>query len=221
MMNSAIVNVNYPVTLFGGGKVFPEAVDQALGYAPNLFAADGGVRAALDLGHMPEAVIGDFDSIDAATMAQIPQGRLYRISEQHSTDFDKCLRTIAAPLILGVGFTGLRLDHELAAYNTLVRHPAQRCILLGEVDLCFLVPASVQFELPIGTRMSLFPMGACRVDATGLRWPVRGLDMAPDGVIGTSNQVSEAVVHVQVSAPKLLVILPRDCLAAAISALSR
>ncbi len=187
--------------------------------APILFAADGGAKTALEMGHMPEGVIGDLDSLPVEILGRIPADRVYRISEQDSTDFDKCLRSIHAPLILAAGFTGQRLDHELATYSSLLRHPDQRCILLGEVDLCFLAPIMMQIDLPAGTRFSLFPMAPCVANATGLRWPVDGLNMAPDGVIGTSNEVSTGRVTLQVSERKLLVILPRVHLEAVIEAL--
>lgn len=219
-MKSPIVDTNHPITLFGGSKVNNESVDLALGFAPNLVVADGGAQLALRLGLKPQAVIGDFDSVDAASIAQIPPERLFRISEQDSTDFDKCLRHINAPYILAVGFTGRRLDHELAVYNALTRHPDKRCIVLGEVDLCFLAPPDLRLNLPIGTRVSLFPMGACRVTATGLRWSFDGLEMAPDGKTGTSNEMRDERLHVQVSEPKLLMILPIAHLGAVIAALN-
>ena len=218
-MNPPIVDTKYPVTLLGAGKVNSKTVNQALAIAPNLVAADGGAGTAVALGHVPQAVIGDFDSFNQGIIAQIPRDRLHRIKEQDSTDFEKCLRNINAPLILGLGFAGLRLDHELAAYSSLLRHPDQRCILLGEVDLCFLAPIMMQIDLPAGTRLSLFPMAPCVANATGLRWPVDGLNMAPDGVIGTSNEVINGRVTLQVSERKLLVILPRVHLEAVIEAL--
>jgi len=220
MMNPLYIDEKNPVTLLGGGKVIEKVLDQALKAAPILLAADGGAGRALELGHMPKAVIGDMDSLDAQTAAQFPPNHLYRIEEQDSTDFDKCLRSIRAPLILGVGFTGRRLDHELAAYSSLLRHPDQRCILLGEVDMCFLAPVSMRLDLPAGTRISLFPLAPCRVDATGLRWQLKGLMMAPDGVIGTSNEALTGAVTLQVSKRKLLVILPRVHLGAVIKALT-
>lgn len=219
-MKTPIVDTNDPITLFGGSKVNDSTVAVALGYAPNLVAADGGAQAALALGHMPQAVIGDFDSVNTDTIAQIPPARLHRVSEQDSTDFDKCLRHMNAPYILAVGFTGRRLDHELAVYNALTRHPDKRCIVLGEVDLCFLAPLDLRLTLPVGTRVSLFPMGDCRVSATGLRWSFDGLDMAPDGKVGTSNEMRDTRLHVQVSVPKLLMILPIAHLDAVIAALN-
>lgn len=219
-VKTPIVDTNDPITLLGGSQVEAAAVDLALGFAPNLVAADGGAQVAMHMGHIPQAVIGDFDSVDAATLAQIPPERLHAISEQDSTDFEKCLRHIRAPYILAVGFTGRRLDHELAAYNALARHPNQRCIVLGEVDLCFILPQDIQLTLPVGTRVSLFPLAPCRVTSTGLRWPVQDMEMAPDGKIGTSNHTVKERVTINVSAPKMLMILPLEHLAAVIEALT-
>ncbi len=219
-LKTPIVDTNRPITLLGGSQAKPDAVDHALGFAPNLVAADGGAQAALRLGHIPKAVIGDFDSVDADTIAQIPSERLHRITEQDSTDFDKCLRHINAPYILAVGFTGRRLDHELAVYNALTRHPDKRCIVLGEVDLCFLAPLDIQLTLPIGTRVSLFPLAPCHAKMTGLRWSFDRLDMAPDGKIGTSNESAADVVRIEVNKQKLLMILPLAHLDAVITALT-
>lgn len=220
MMNPPNVVVNHAVTLLGAGRTTPKAVKQALEFAPILFAADGGAKVALDMGLMPEGVFGDLDSLTPEIQAQLPADRLYRFPDQDSTDFDKCLRSINAPLILATGFTGQRLDHELAAYSSLLRHPEQRCILLGEVDLCFLAPDTMRIKLPAGTRFSLFPLSKCRVDATGVLWPVEGLEMAPDGIIGTSNETTGEEVTLRVSKRKLLVILPRTHLQAVIEALT-
>lgn len=219
-VKTPIVDTNDPITLLGGSQVEVGAVDLALSFAPNLVAADGGALAAMRMGHIPKAVIGDFDSVDATTIAQIPSERLHRISEQDSTDFEKCLHHINAPYILAIGFTGRRLDHELAVYNALTRQPDKRCIVLGEVDLCFLLPADIQLALPIGTRVSLFPLAQCRVSSTGLHWPVQDMEMAPDGKIGTSNHAAADVVTITVNAPKMLMILPLAHLKAVINALT-
>ena len=213
------VDTEFSITLVGGSDVAPETIHQLLQYAPILVAADGGVQAALGIGQLPKAIIGDFDSIDPNILAQVPAEHLFHLSEQNSTDFYKCLRSIRAPLILAVGFTGGRLDHELAVYNALLRHPDKACIVLGEVDLCFLAPQNLRLQLPVGTRVSLFPFAPCQVEATGLRWPVNGLDMAPDGLIGTSNEASTPEVVLEVSERKLLVVLPQEHLKAVMAAL--
>ncbi len=213
-----IVHAQYPVTLIGGSGFSRQALNQALNVASHVVAADGGANHALAHGITPHTVIGDFDSISAATRAKIPPADLHEIPEQDSTDFDKCLRNIAAPLILAVGFTGARLDHQLAAFNTLTCHPKQRCLLIGEDALIFLAPPSLRLDLPAGCALSLFPMGAVEGVSDGLRWPIGGLNFAPDGRVGTSNQAT-GPVHLSFTAPKMLVILPNDMFTPVVTAL--
>ncbi|NCU21110.1 thiamine pyrophosphokinase, partial [Candidatus Falkowbacteria bacterium] len=93
-MSRYIIKSNKGVTLIGGARVGASDLAQALALAPCLVAADGGADRALALGHMPEAVIGDFDSISPAARAAIAPERLHPIAEQDSTDFGKCLRHV-------------------------------------------------------------------------------------------------------------------------------
>ena len=213
-----IVHDLEPITLIGGAKVTRDQIDRALTHAPKVVAADGGADQALAFHLMPEAVIGDFDSLSAKAKAAIPDDCLHHIAEQDSTDFEKCLINISAPLIIGVGFTGARLDHQLAACNALIRHPDQRCILLGEEDLFCLAPPSLSLNLIEGTRVSLFPMGAVEGVSDGLHWPIAGLNFAPDRQIGTSNMAT-GPIHLTMTAPKMLLILPASTLSILVEAL--
>jgi len=218
-MNRPIVESLEPVTLVGGGPVAARSLRAALARAPRLVAADGGADRLLRAGLMPEAVIGDFDSISAEARAAIPLARQHPIAEQESTDFDKALRHIRAPLVLGLGFWGARMDHGLAALSVLARYPDRACLLLAETCLAFLAPLRLTLQLRPGDRLSLFPLGPVRGQSAGLRWPIAGIDFAPDGRIGTSNEVTERRVTLAFDAPRMLVILPRARLDAAVSAL--
>ncbi len=218
-MNLCIVDSPDGVTLVGGGPVQARLLGMALRRAPVLVAADGGADRALAAGHVPVAVIGDFDSLSAEARRRIPPDRQHRITEQETTDFDKALRSIAAPFVLALGFAGARIDHSLAVFNTLLRHPGRVCIVLGAEDAVFLCPPDLTLRLPVGDRLSLFPMGAVRGTSDGLRWPIDGIALAPDGLIGTSNAVSAPTVRLRVDAARLLVILPRRRLDAVLDAL--
>jgi thiamine pyrophosphokinase len=206
-----IVRENEAITLVGGGAVVRADLDAALARAPVVVAADGGVDHALAAGITPRAVIGDFDSISAAARARLPDSALHPMADQDTTDFEKCLAHVSAPLLIGVGFTGDRLDHQMAACTALVRHAGQRCILMGAVDLMFLCPPTLSLPLAAGCRVSLFPMGAVEGASDGLEWPIRGINFAPDGRIGTSNR-AVGPLNLSVTAPKLLVILPAGTL---------
>jgi thiamine pyrophosphokinase len=209
-----------PVTLVGGGPVSQALLRATQQMAPALVAADGGARACLRAGLMPDAVIGDFDSLTAADRAAIPADRLHHLAEQDTTDFDKALRSIAAPLVLALGFAGARVDHGLAVFNALVRHADRPCIVIGSRDVIFHLPPRVTLALQAGDRISLFPLGRVTGRSTGLTWPIDGLAFAPDGMIGTSNRATGPVT-LSIDRPGMLCILPRARLAAATLALRR
>ncbi|NVO27076.1 thiamine diphosphokinase [Donghicola sp. C2-DW-16] len=217
---SAIVSSDDPIAVIGGGETHTVDVAWARGYADLLVAADGGADRALDLGWMPDAVIGDFDSVSATARSEIGPDRLFPISEQDSTDFDKCLRSIEAPLILGLGFTGRRIDHTVAAFSTLCLRPDKRCILLSSEEVIFVAPRHLVLELSEGMAFSLYPMALVAGRSQGLVWPVDGITMQPDGRVGTSNRVDQGGrVELWYDAPKMLVMLPRDAADAAVAGL--
>ncbi|MBV6635675.1 MAG: thiamine pyrophosphokinase, partial [Mameliella sp.] len=144
---------------------------------------------------------------------------LHRIEEQESTDFDKCLRHISAPLVFGYGFLGKRLDHQLAAMTVLTGRADVRCILIGAEDVVLLCPPDLSMELAPGTRLSLFPMAPVTGRSEGLRWPIDGLNFAPSGPVGTSNEVT-GPVRLSMDGPAMLLILPGECLNALLSGLA-
>ena len=169
--NQVIVESETGVTLAGGAPFSGRERARARRFAPVLVAADGGADRLLRLGAEPQAVIGDFDSISPQAKERLA-GRLFPISEQVTTDFDKALRSITAPFVLGLGFAGARADHGLAVLNALVRHPDRRCLILSGSDVSFLAPTTLRLRLPVGSRLSLFPMGPVRGQSRGLRWPI-------------------------------------------------
>lgn len=207
------------VTLLGGGELTQATVSQMLTLAPNLVAADGAAHWAIEMGLPLARVIGDMDSLSAPDRAALPAAIIQEIREQDSTDFDKALRSIDAPMILGVGFMGRRLDHELAAFSSLVRQADRKCILVGEHDICFHVPEKLEIHLTPGTRFSLFPMAGLTAHARGLKWPVDNMNMSPWGRVGTSNEVVSPRVTLRFDRPGMLVILARSALKPAIRAL--
>nr|WP_121022239.1 thiamine diphosphokinase [Litoreibacter meonggei] len=204
-----IVHTPLFVTLLGGGPTHFSHVIQSLTKAPILVCADGGAELAVTHGLEPEAVIGDMDSLSAKARAGLDPACVHHIAEQDSTDFEKCLRSVSTPAILAHGFTGGRMDHQLAACTALVRHPEQKCILMGEEDLCFLAPLNFQIDLPVGTLFSLYPMGEVSGRSAGLKYPIDGISMSPATRGGTSNEVS-GPVSLSFSARLMLVLLPLE-----------
>ncbi|WP_371258135.1 thiamine diphosphokinase [Jannaschia sp. CCS1] len=209
------------VVLVGGGPLSPDIFDVVKYRAGFFVAADSGADALLAREVIPDAVIGDMDSLSERARAAIPKDRLVAVSEQDSTDFDKAVRGIDTPLIYAVGFTGGRLDHELAALHVLVRYGHRAIVLVGEEDVTVHLPARITLDLPRGMRVSLFPLDAVTVGMEGLRWSFKALALHPIHKIGTSNEVGEGPVVLTSDAPGALLIVPRSALDAVVAGLSR
>ncbi|VDS09636.1 Thiamin pyrophosphokinase, catalytic domain [Paracoccus haematequi] len=205
------------VTVIGGGVATPYDLQTALAVAPTLVAADGGADRALALGQPPDWVIGDLDSITVGARKLIPAGRIHHVAEQDSTDFTKCLTRIAAPFVMAVGFSGLRLDHTLSALTAMASTPRPLVIMLASDDVVFVAPPRLTLPLMPGTRVSLYPMGPARGISTGLEWPIEGIEFAPGGRVGTSNRAN-GVVTLRIEG-KMLLMLPRNTLASVMTAL--
>ncbi|SPF81054.1 thiamine diphosphokinase [Pseudoprimorskyibacter insulae] len=205
-MDIGIVRSTSMVALVGGGRSDKSELEPLLMTASHLVAADGGADRLFDWGIQPDAVIGDLDSASPTVLAALPAGCVHHIAEQDSTDFDKCLRNIVAPMVVGVGFLGGRVDHELAVLNVLVRHGHRRCVLVGQDDVIAHIPPALDLPLPEGARVSLFPLLPVQGQSTGLRWPIDGLAMAPGGQTGTSNEAT-GHVSLRMDGPGMLVLL--------------
>lgn len=183
--------------------------------------ADGGAALARLAGVDPLAVIGDFDSISDKDRAAIDPARLHHVPDQETTDFDKALSRIRAGVILGVGFTGGRLDHQLAVMTGLALQPDRPCVVIGEEDVICLCPPRLRLDLPQGSRLSLYPLAGAEGTSEGLDWPIDGLTLHPDGRIGTSNRVTHGQVSLTMASPAMLLILPRPALRPLLAGLTR
>ncbi|MDT0682333.1 thiamine diphosphokinase [Roseicyclus sp. F158] len=218
-MTDQIVHSSKSITLLGGGEARAADLAEALSLAPRLICADGGAVRALELGYEPDAVFGDLDSLPEDVAARLPDGVLRRVEEQDSTDFDKTLRHVSAPLILAAGFLGGRMDHALANCTILVRRADRPCILIGSDDVICAARPEMALNLPVGSRLSLFPLAPVSGFSEGLEWPISGIGFSPDGRIGTSNRVT-GPVRLAFDAPGMLLVLPRAALGAMIAAIT-
>ena len=214
-----IIHSHDPIVLVGAGNVSAGDMDLVRTHGSKVVAVDGGASHCIAAGIMPDAVVGDLDSADKSVLRAIPAERIHRIDEQETTDFDKGLRSVDAPVILAVGFAGPRLDHFLAVCNTLARHSGKRAVVMGPEDIVFHTPARFALDLSPGERVSLFPMVPVTGRSRGLRWPIDGIAFDGLGRVGTSNEATGRV-ELDFDGPGMLVLMRREALAAVMRALS-
>lgn len=219
-MFDPIVSTLSPLTIVGGGEATLHELDVALSYAPQCVAADGGAALAMQGKASLEAVIGDFDSVTSEVLSQIPVERQHHIAEQDSTDFEKVLMRVDSPLILGVGFLGGRLDHELAALHVLLSFAHQPCILLDATQIVFLAPPKIALPALADDLVSLFPLRQVTGRSKGLKWPIDGISFQPGKRVGTSN-CALGRFEIETDGQGMLMILPASFISSVVAAFLR
>ena len=208
------------MVLLGGGEASRQDVAECLNLGERVVAVDGGLALAAAAGIVPDAVIGDFDSLAPDALSAIPPDRRHRIEEQDSTDFEKALSRVAAPVVIGAGFLGGRIDHQLAALHTLLALAHQPCVLLGAREILLLAPPRIALGTVAGETVSLFPLAEVTGQSSGLQWEIDGLRFAPGARIGTSNRATGPVT-LQMAEPGMVLILPRRLIRPVVAALSQ
>lgn len=156
-------------------------------------AADSGADRLLAAGVMPDAVLGDFNSISAAAQAGIPRraGCIPRPNRTAAISTRR-YRAIEAPLILAVGFTDRAAGSRAGGDERAGPAAAPALHRDRPKDIAFAAPPRLSLRLRPGDPLSLFPLARVAAASEGLHWPLDGLDFAPWGMIGTSNRVTAA-----------------------------
>lgn len=206
-----VLSYEGPLLIVGGGTVDPNLLREIAGAMSGIVGADSGADTIIEAGLVPDAVIGDMDSI--AGRGTLPSAtQVIELAEQETTDFEKTLYSTKATLTIALGMTGGRFDHTLAALHAVARAaPKRRVILVDEHDLALGVAGSLRLEVGAGSRVSVYPLGRTLFKRSqGLLYPLDGLEMEQGKMIGTSNRAVEDVIDIEVAggqqSPWLLVM---------------
>jgi len=179
------------LVIVGGGTVDPELLRELYLRGGHLVGADSGANTIAAAGLKPEAVIGDFDSVEDINR-WLGKTRLLHLTEQVTIDFEKALYSTRAPVTVALGMTGKRFDHTLAALDAVTRYAKRNVILVDEEDLALVLNRPFSFTVPPGERVSVHPLAPVSFeDSTGLVYPLDGLTLAPGVRTGTSNAASD------------------------------
>lgn len=190
-----ILKYDEPVVLVGGGDVNIGLL-QSFSCLP-VVAADGGANLLRQVSIVPNAVIGDLDSTEDIDHWR-KFSKVIELKEQETTDFEKCLYSIDTPYFIALGFTGSRFDHTLAAMHVMQKWQLKKnVILLSGDDVICLRSDVVELRLPVGTRVSLYPLNRVSFRSSdGLHYPLDNLTLQAGEMIGTSNSSSKSLISV-------------------------
>lgn len=191
--------------------------------APRVIAADGGLMVCLDAGRVPEAVIGDFDSVgdDLLERAAAAGARILRYPvEKDESDLDLALAYARAEGSTEVRFTAAfsgRLDHTLAALGTLLRS-ADLDGRLEEPGLDGFVldsnhRSSLVLDAVPGQVLSVFVLDDRTVlSLRGVRYPLDSRRLSTLSSLGLSNIAVDPEQEITVQHGAVIVIIARRSL---------
>ena len=182
-----------------GNGAYDTAMLAKFAHLGRVVAVDGGYYGCRLVGITPDLLIGDMDSVDPIDLIDArKKTQVHPISEQDTTDLEKALRHVRAPAILGFGFLGKRFDHSLAALSVLARFTkTHQVMLVGSEDIVHVTSGRFKMRMDAGRRLSVWPLGKIEFDrSSGLNWPLDGLQMSPNGRVGTSNKMESNRVEI-------------------------
>jgi thiamine pyrophosphokinase len=183
----------------------------------HLIGADGGTRHMLALGLMPDAVVGDLDSLEPETVAKlIAQGvdvERYPVAKDQ-TDLElaieRGLRAGASEILL-LGALGGRLDQTLANLLILAQRNWPVPLRLAEGNQLAQVLRSgetLTLQAAPGSTVSAIPLSALVTGITykGLEYPLQDATLTIGSTRGVSNVVASSPATITIKDGVLLVV---------------
>ncbi|MBP3616827.1 MAG: thiamine diphosphokinase [Lachnospiraceae bacterium] len=186
-----------------------------------LYAVDGGLNAADDAELLPDFLVGDFDTADAALVERYEERciTLRHRPEKDATDtelaVDEAIARGADEIIL-LGATGSRMDHTLANVHMLYKMLLQgvRGYIWNENNRMSLHKESFQKQTKdmFGTYVSFLPFWGevSGLTLKGLKYPLDHKTLTAGISLGISNEVKEEKIEVSFASGYLLMIESQD-----------
>lgn len=172
-------NMEYPfeaVVVAGGDYPTAPQPLEVLHNAPFVVCCDGAADRYIATGHVPDAIVGDGDSISAYNRTKYAS-RMHIVAEQETND-----QTKAVNFLLGkgmrhiaiVGATGRREDHTIGNISLLIEYARAGAQVRSFTDHGVFIPCNGDTTLKCrkGQQVSIFSITAKNLSAEGLLYPI-------------------------------------------------
>ncbi len=196
----------------------PEIARSRLRYDDYIIAVNGGTHHALSIGVVPDAIIGDLDSLDVQqeTMIRAASTQILRFpSRKDETDLELALHHAAverqAASLLLIAALGGRLDQMLGNLMLLTL-PCLQGIdaqIVEGAQTAFLIRDRAAIHGRPGDTVSILPVGgdAIGVSNEGLEWPLRRETLPSGTTRGISNVLTANEGAISVEGGMLLCVV--------------
>ena len=174
-----------------------------------IICADGGANTALKMGIMPDAIVGDLDSIHAEALVKFRRVPTYEERDDETTDLEKAITWAVKSRydhITVIGASGKRLDHTVGNLAVLPKfYPDAVVTIVDDVGELQYVGRELRFETEVGAIVSLIPLNRCEgISTKGLKYALEGETLELGVREGTSNVVIASPVVIKVKKGHLL-----------------
>ncbi|MBR4294227.1 MAG: thiamine diphosphokinase [Bacteroidaceae bacterium] len=164
------------VVLAGGDYPTAPQPLEILNNAEYIVCCDGAADNYISLGHTPDAIVGDGDSISPENREKYAD-RLHIVNEQESNDQTKAVRFLLSQgknKIAIVGATGRREDHTIGNISLLIEYARAGANVCSFTDYGVFVPCSgtTTHNCRKGQQLSIFSITAKALSAEGLLYPI-------------------------------------------------
>ena len=170
-------NELFDAVIVAGGE-FPTATLplEILNGAQYVVCCDGAADRYIATGRVPDAIVGDGDSISAANREKFAH-LLHIIAEQESNDQTKAVRFLMEQgkrRIAIVGATGKREDHTIGNISLLIEYARAGCDVCSFTDHGVFIPCNgtTTQKCRKGQQVSIFSITARDLSAEGLLYPI-------------------------------------------------
>lgn len=176
-----------------------------------VIGADGGSNHLIDLNINPNIIIGDMDSIKPVSLKKFQKTgtEVLQISEQETTDFEKCLmycRKNGISDVFVFGGASPRADHTLNNYSVMKRYHNKLDIrLIDDIFEILFINNQIRFNYRINELVSLLPLPkAVGVTTKGLEFSLKNETLEFGNREGTLNNSVSSIVSISFTKGSLL-----------------
>ena len=175
-MNKADEHTFEAVVLAGGDFPTAEQPLKILHSAPYVVCCDGAADRYIATGHIPDAIVGDGDSISAYNRSKYA-ALLHINPEQETNDQTKAVRFLLEKgmcRIAVVGATGRREDHTIGNISLLIEYARAGVEVYSFTDYGCFIPCNGTTTIASrkGQQVSIFSITARNLSSEGLLYPI-------------------------------------------------
>ena len=172
-----IENYKFDAVVLAGGN-YPTAPQplEILHNADYVACCDGAANHYISLGNIPDAIVGDGDSISTENREKYAH-ILHIVNEQESNDQTKAVRFLVSQgkrRIAIVGATGRREDHTIGNISLLIEYAREGVEVYSFTDYGIFIPCNgiTTHKCHKGQQISIFSTTAKLHSGKGLLYPI-------------------------------------------------